>query len=420
MDIGGVLYQQATSTFQRGLTEGEQPLAMPTQFDLYLDSRPNDRVRGYILGRLLYDSSKDAYGKSTAGTAATTLTNFSASPVTTTPLPNNPQVVLDSAWLKFDINRTAFLSIGKQHVKWGTGRVWNPSDALNPQRRDPLQPYDLRLGSNMATVQLPWEAQQANLYLIALLDNPAPASTLQQVGGAARIEGLLGPMEVGLDAVGRGQQNPRFGADLSTPLGPFDFYAEGALQTGSDYVNYEYKGLPRDTTYTVSFSDIYGVNKLPGSVIQAVGGINYTWSWRDSRSATFGVEYMYNELGIDNGGMIPVLVYLGRYTPLYVAKHYAAWYLSAEGPDAGKKTSYNLTTIANLVDKSAVTRLDFQWLLLDYLSFGAHGSVNYGGKGGEFNFMLNTPGLLDGTNYVPPIDIPGSSGEAGMSLRVSF
>jgi len=220
--------------------------------------------------------------------------------------------------------------------------------------------------------------------------------------------------------VGRGQQNPRFGADLSTPLGPFDFYAEAALQTGSNYVNYQYKGLPRDTTYTVSFTDIYAVNKLPGSVIQAVGGINYTWSWRDSRSATFGVEYMYNELGIDDGGMIPVLVYLGQYTPLYVAKHYGAFYLSAEGPDAGKKTSYNLTTISNLVDLSAVTRLDFRWLLLDYLSFGAYGSVNYGGKGGEFNFMVNTPALTYGFTPVPPIDIPDSSGEADLSLRVSF
>jgi hypothetical protein len=235
-----------------------------------------------------------------------------------------------------------------------------------------------------------------------------------------RIEGLLGPAEVGLDAVGRGRQNPRFGADLSTPLGPFDFYAEGALFTGGALVNYEYFGIPDRVSPTPSFNEIYATNALPGHAIQAVGGLNYTWSWRDSRSATFGVEYMYNELGIDNGGMIPVLVYLGQYTPLYVAKHYAAFYLSAEGPDAGKKTSYNLTTIGSLVDKSAVTRLDFRWLLLDYLSFGAYGSVNYGGKGGEFNFMLNTPALTYGFMPVPPIDIHGSSGEAGMSLRVSF
>ena len=419
MDIGGVLYQQAVSTFQRGLTEGEQPLSVPTQFDVYLDSRPNDRVRGYVLGRLLYDSSKDAYGKATAGGTATTLTTFSASPVTTTPLPNNPQVVLDAAWLKFDIERTAFLSVGKQHVKWGTGKIWNPSDALNPQRRDPLQPYDLRLGANMATLQLPWEAQNANLYAIALLDNPQPASTLQQVGGALRIEGLIGPMEVGLDAVGRGHENPRFGADLSTPLGPFDFYAEGALLTG-DFVNYQYFGIPNRTTPTPTLSEVYMTNALPGHAIQVVGGLNYTWSWRDSRTATVGVEYMYNELGIDDGGMLPVLAYLGQFSPLYMSKHYAAWYLSAEGPDAGKKTSYNLTTIASLVDKSAVTRLDFQWLLLDYLTFGAHGSVNYGGRGGEFNFMIHTPALQDGTRPVMPVDLPGSSGEAGVSLRVAF
>jgi hypothetical protein len=420
LDIGGALYQQAFSTFQRNLTEGEQPLSMPLQFDAYLDARPNDRVRGYVGARLLYDSSKDVYGKPTAG-GSTTLTNFSALTYTPAPLPNNPQMVLDQAWLKFDIQRVAFLSIGKQHVKWGTGRIWNPSDALNPQRRDPLQPYDLRLGSNMATVQLPWEAKQANLYAIALLDNPQPASTLQQVGGAVRIEGLVGPMEIGLDAVGHAQQNPRFGADLSTPLGPFDFYAEAALLTGDSYVNYQYKGIPKRVSPTPSLSEIYAVNRLPGSVIQAVGGLDYTWSWRANRTATFGLEYMYNELGIDDGGMIPVLVYLGQYQPLYVAKHYGAFYLSAEGPDSGNKTSYNLTTIANLVDLSAVSRLDFRWLLLEYLTFGAYGSVNYGGKGGEFNFSLHTPKLTNGTPAgISAIDIAGSSGEVGGSLRVSF
>ena len=415
--IGGTYYQQAVSTFDRGLTEGQQSLAMPLQFDAYLDSRPSDRVRGYVAARLLYDSSKDVYGKPTAGR---TFSLGSYSAVSGPALPNNPQVVLDQAWLKFDIQRTAFLSVGKQHVKWGTGRIWNPSDALNPQRRDPLQPYDLRLGSNMLTVQVPWEAKQANLYAIALLDNPQPASTLQQLGGALRVEGLLGPAEVGVSAVGRGGENPRFGADVSTPLGPFDAYAEAALLTGDHWSNDQFLGIPKGLSYPASLSDLYAVNRLPGSVVQAVAGLNYTWAWRENRTATFGGEYFYNELGIDDGGMIPVLVYQGRYTPFYVAKHYAALYLSAEGPDSGNKTSYNLSTLANLVDKSAVSRLDFNWLLLDYLSFGAHASINYGGQGGEFNFSLHTPALSDGYSSIAPVDIPGSSGEAGVSLRVSF
>ncbi len=98
-------------------------------------------------------------------------------------------MVLDQAWVKFDIERAAFVSLGKQHVKWGTGHIWNPTDALNPQHLDPLQPYDLRLGANLLTIQVPWAGtKQSNLCAIALLDNPQPASTTQQGGGAFRAE----------------------------------------------------------------------------------------------------------------------------------------------------------------------------------------------------------------------------------------
>lgn len=413
LDIGGVLYQRLSVPFERGLTEGEQALNLPLQVDAYLDARPNDRIRGYVGARLLYDSSKDAYGKGAAG-------GFTVpGAVTTTPLPNNPQVVLDQAWLKFDLARTAFISLGKQHVKWGTGRLWNPSDALNPQRRDPLQPYDLRLGSSMLSVQLPWEAKQANLYAIALLDNPQPASTLQQVGGALRVEGILGPAEIGLSAVGRPGTLPRYGADLSTPLGPFDAHVEAAfLSNNGTLANMEWKGIPAGVTPTLQ--SLYAINKLPASALQIVGGLDYSFNWRPNRTATLGLEYFYNELGVTDGNLYPILLYLGQYTPFYLGKHYAGLFIRAEGPDAGNKSAYTLSTIANLNDYSAVTRLDLSWLMLEYLSFGAYVSGNYGGSGGEFNFKLDTPALTYNGAPIPPVKYAGQSGEAGMSLRVGF
>jgi hypothetical protein len=419
LDIGGIFYQHADVSFVRGLTEGEQPLSLPLQLDAYLDARPNDRLRGYLGARLLYDSTRDVYGNSTAGPTGLGALP-SASTFTAAPLPNNPQVVLDQAWLKFDVERTAFISIGKQHVKWGTGRIWNPSDALNPQRRDPLQPYDLRLGSNMATLQLPWERQQANLYAIVLLDNPQPASTLQQVGGAVRVEGILGPAEVGASVVGRPGMNPRYGADISTPLGPFDAYAETAIFSGDGNTFTTFNGLPSSLSPTPSIFSLYTDNRLPGAALQAVGGINYTFAWRENRLATIGGEYFYNEMGTTQAGLYPILLYQGRYQPFYVGKHYAAVYLSLEGPDQGKKTSYNFSTISNLSDQSYVSRLDFRWLLLEYLSFGAYASANYGNLGGEFNFVLDTPALTAGAGAIPAVRYEGSSGSAGMSLRMSF
>lgn len=414
LDIGGAVYQRASTTFNRGLTEGEQPFSLPLQVDLYLDGRPSERVRSYVKGRLLYDSTLDAFGKASAGRAGfpviPTATSFTAAVAT----PSNPQVVLDQAWIKFDLARSVFISLGKQHVKWGTGRLWNPSDALNPQRRDPLQPYDLRLGSNMLSVQVPWEAEQANLYGIVLFDNPQPASTLQQLGGAVRVEGLLGPAEIGLSAVGRAGELPRYGVDLSTPLGPFDFYSEAAFLANDGRLGfYNWHGVPPGTP---AIWQLFDYQRLPGAALQIVGGLEYTGSWRESRSATVALEYFYNELGSSDGHMYPILLYYGQYTPFYLGRHYAALALRAEGPDSGKKSSYNLSTLANLDDKSAVTRLDVTYLLHDSLTIGAWGSLNYGSMGGEFNFNLDTPALAG----IPAVYWGGTSGEAGLSARLSF
>ncbi len=135
----------------------------------------------------------------------------------------------------------------------------------------------------------------------------------------------------------------------------------------------------------------------PRPVVQVSTGLNYEFSWKPNRSATLGGEYFYNELGASNAGLYPVMVFLGKYQALYNGKHYGAIYLSAEGLDSAKNTSYNLSTICNLSDNSYVSRLDFTWLLLDYLTFGMFGDVHCGNAGGEFNFNINTPPITNGT-----------------------
>jgi hypothetical protein len=416
LQIGGTIYQQWIASPETGLSPGETPLSMPLQVDTFLDARPNDRVRGYVRGRLLYDSTLDAYSKPTAGKGSIGLANALASTATAA-VPNNPQVVLDQAWLKFDMEHTVFVTVGKQHVKWGTGHIWNPTDFLTAQKYDPLQPYDARLGNNMVNFELPFSWHQTNVYAVGLMDNPQPASTLQQTGGAARIESVLGGAEVGLDFVTRPGSGPSYGADISSGLGPFDVYAEAAMLTGDHFDSYQFLAKP---TAGSDLSSVYSDDGLAGPVVQAVGGMNYTFSWKDNRSATLGGEYFYNELGASNAGLYPVMVFLGKYQPYYAGKHYASIYLSAEGPDEAKNTSYNLSTIGNLSDGSYISRLDFSWLLLDYLTFGMFGDVHYGNAGGEFNFNINTPALTNGTQTIAAVNLPATPFDLGLSLRIDY
>ena len=67
LQIGGIIYQQAILSPQEGQSAADAPFSLPLQVDTFLDARPNDRIRGYIDARLIYDSTKDSYARSTAG-----------------------------------------------------------------------------------------------------------------------------------------------------------------------------------------------------------------------------------------------------------------------------------------------------------------------------------------------------------------
>ena len=424
LSIGGIYYQRWIVSKQQGQSAKNTPESMPLQFDAYMDVRPNDRVRGYVQERILYDPTLDQYGNPTKGAGLGNLQYSSNSGApsslpsgTTAQAANNPMAVLDQAWLKFDLDHAVFVTAGKQHVKWGVSRFWNPTDFLSTARRDPLLPYDLRLGNTMVKLAVPLESHGANLYAITLIDNPAPASTVGQLGEAVRVEKLVGSAEIGAEALARGGAPPTFGADFSAPAGPFDVYAEAALFGGSVRPRYQLTGTPAAGE---DLSALYTISSPRGALVQASGGARYDFPWMENRQATAGVEYFYNQLGYDKGAIYPVLIFTGNYQPFYTGKHYGAVYVTAEGPDQFKHTSYTFSTIANLSDGSLISRVDFSWRFLTYLTFEAYADEHYGTKGGEFNFELHTPPLINGTAAIPPINVPTTLYDVGLGMRLSF
>ena len=423
LTIGGIYYQRWIVSKQEGQSAKQTPMSMPLQFDGYLDARPSDRVRGYVQERLLYDPTRDQYGNTTNGTGNGNLQYASTSGApqslqgSTTSQTTNPMFVLDQAWLKFDIEHKVFVTAGKQHVKWGVSRFWNPTDFLSTQRRDPLLPYDLRLGNTMIKLAVPFSRDGTNLYAITTFDNPQPASTVGGMGEAVRIETLVGGAEIGAEALARGAAPPTYGMDFSAPAGPFDVYGEAALFGGAVGPRYSLTGTP---VAGQSISSLYTTSVPRGASVQAVGGIRYEFGWMANRQAALGAEYFYNQEGYGNANIYPILIFTGTYQPFYTGKHYGALYLTAEGPDELKHTSYTFSTIGNLSDGSLISRVDFSWRFLTYLTFEAYGDEHYGTKGGEFNFELHTPPLTNGTAAVPPISIPTTLWDLGMGLRLSF
>jgi len=423
LQIGGLLYQRFNYSVLKNSGASNDPVSMPTQFDMYLDARPNDRVRGFVDARFLYDSSRDQYGNTGSGTGAASAQYSSGSSApsglsTANTAVVNPQTVIDQAWLKFDVDRTVFVTAGKQHVKWGTSRFWNPTDVLSTQKRDPLIPYDLRLGTNMVKVALPLEGKKSGLYAITLLENTTPASTAGQLGEALRAETVIANAEMGVDAVYRFNTAPVYGADISAPLGPVDVYLEGAYVASAPGAHYDL--VPNGFTSGSDLANEYTQAQNQQSAAQVSGGVNYSFGWRENRLATVGVEYFYNQLGYKDARSYPVLIFLNQYQPFYTGREYAAFYLTAEGPDSEKHTSYTFSTLANLSDSSYISRVDFSWRFLTYLTFDAFVDDHYGRPGGEFNFALNTPAMTYHGSNIPATSVPATVVDLGVALRLAF
>lgn len=407
--IGGTLYLRGQASITEGTPFGENAFSAPMLIDNYLDARPSDRVRGFVLGRLRYDPTLVA--------SNTTL----GAPGLGAQGAQNPAVSLDQLWLRFDIAQRIYFTVGRQKVRWGVGKLWNPTDFLNQTPRDPLAPFDLRPGINAVKVHVPIESLGWNFYGLGLLDNAGPANIIGNLGGALRAELLIWKAELGLSGVWVNKRTPRYGIDLSMPIGPIDIYGEVAFRSARDFHKWR---------FTQDFDQIDWSNPIAaiedyresGITIQTTGGVSFSFNYTDTTTLTIGAEYFYNRPGYTNPALHPWLLYTGEFTPLYLGQHYVGLFVLAPGlPGNLNWITLTLTGLMNVSDPTGIVRLDAFFRVLTFLSIEVFGAVNFGVKGGEFRFGLNIPPLpLPDGSETPEFKIPYSAGSFGLGLRLSI
>lgn len=435
--LGGQLYLRGQALFEEDVAPADWPLSSPNLLDLWLDARPNDRVRAFALGRVRYDPTAPAtataslaapeqgvlaYGTTTGGLAAGV---------------RGPRAVLDQLWVNFDVGRRAFVTAGRQHVKWGVGKFWNPTDYLHPVRRDPLAVFDERLGTTMVKVHVPWEARGWNAYGVAVLEDVAgreeTTNRLGRVGVGGRAEAVLGTVELGVDALAQDGRRPRFGVDASAGVWDLDLYGEVALRTSRDAPRWREVAPGEPLVTRFARADPRGFT--PAAV---VGG---SWSakYSDEDTVTVGAEYSFDDAGYDSKDVYPFLLagapeltgdpaapFRQRdplaFRPFYLGRHYAGAFVLLPSPGSWNDTTLTLSVLGNLSDGSYVARLDHAVLALTYLRVESFVAASFGARGGEFRLGLDVPlsAVAPGLPADQVISVAPPVLQLGVALRVAL
>lgn len=424
LKVGGNLNLFLQGFWQEGRPFEDGAFSAPALFDLYLDGRPNDRVRGYVGVRLQYDPTRPSGQSQTASSA----TAGSASVVgLTLAQPQNPAFFVDQLWLRFDIARKVFLTVGRQKVRWGVSRIWYPTDFLNSRPRDALNPFDVRLGVNMVKVHVPVESLGWNFYAYGLMDSVNVGSsgiTLGQLGGALRGEFVFGPAEIGVGGVWQQGRRPRYAIDVSSAVGPVDVYAEAAFRDARDFVLFRYPDDLDETNLVQKISQIEPYRPT-GLLVQVSGGLSWQFNYTDRNFAVLGVEYFYNPAGYTD----PVGYQVKTFGPgffgvtldpiqnigLYGGKHNVAVSLAAPGIPGFDWITVSLSNVVIINDPSAITRLDVIFRVLNYLNVQAFAGVLYGQPGGQVRFQVSSQVINDIAN-LSEAGQPGSGDQLRSSL----
>lgn len=354
LTLGGFYLQRAEVSGARraaDATTGMDPL-FTALVDVYLDFKPFDGLRSYAVGRMAYD------------------------PVD--PVLSTPKTSLDRLWIYFGLFDHVFVTAGRQHIRWGSSKVWNPTDFLRPRNPDPLFGYDLRPGVDMVKVNVPWEAMAANLWLIGTADlqgagtDDDPSSI--RYGGAARAEVALGTSELAATASFLQGRRPRYGLDYSLGIGAFDLNAEVAFLRDMDSRLWRRDG------------DGFAERTLTSTQIQASGGVQAEFRVLDTVKTVLRFEGLYNQAGDDDRRLLTWVQSVGDFQPLYFGRLYGMAQLTVTLRNV-YEPSFIVTLLGNVGDPSFLARLDINGSRMRDVTVAFFIEAPFGQQGGEFRYQ---------------------------------
>lgn len=378
LQIGGRLEIRSNSGQEEQQKFTEASFSQLKTADIYFDTRPNKDMRVFLRQRFEEQRPTPALSGASGATSCTDCVSSK----------------IDELWFKWDLNDQLFFTYGKQHLKWGSSRFWNPTDFTAREVRDPFALFDRRLGTELLKINFPQEKQGHNYYAVLQFDE---AKRNDDILLALRAEFSVGSSaELALSAQ-TGRANPhKLGIDLSSALGPLDVNLEAAATQRQQRTFYrgtiDAEKLELPQPYQDEDSWFY----------QASGGVRQTVKYNADDTFTVGAEYFWNELGYDERQLELYSLVFSQSAPLYAGRRYVGAYFLLPNPGNWDETSFFANAIANLSDQTYVSRLTATWEIVDAATLEVFASRCFG-EYGELCFKVpesyrsfaQVPGLPD-------------------------
>lgn len=338
LKIGGELWTQLQYFGLQGQAGRKGYLFNPNTLYLYFDSRLREDTRAYVRLMSVYDP---------------TASNGGVSPFTGQAL-KETQVGIEEMKLLFNIDKTVFFTIGKQKIRWGSGKFWNPTDFLNSSRRNLLYNEDRRLGVNLIKTHLPLGS--ANLYLVNRIEGTTDPGLVHH---ALRAEMPIGTAELSATGSVQRGQSPVLGMDLSSALWELDAHMEVSHVTENSA-----DGSGRPLTHVTT-------------------GISYDYKYSDQDMLSVSLEYFRNDGGLtETSGYVRVLL-AGGYQPYFLARDYGMLMLYLPTPGRWEHVSFTLFNIMNFSDRSAASKFMATLTHIQNLNVDLGLTGHYGNPDGE-------------------------------------
>ena len=256
----------------------------------------------------------------------------------------------------FNINRAVYVRIGKQYLKWGRNFFWNPSDLINVEKQDFLDPDKNLEGTRGVKIHIPFGTKY-NIYAFANLEE---VGSFEDVAWSGKFEFLVGNTEMAFSGWYQKGFEPVFGYDFSTRLFRMDIQGEISISHGENQ-----DSLLRVTDDAGNVS--YTTTRIEDKWIPKVSiGFTKTFDLFDINDRVFiRGEFYYNHAGYsynvfeDQQSLLPLLG-SGLYEPNHVSKYYATLFTGIQRFIV-TEASLNINVISNLTDESSIIYSSFTY-----------------------------------------------------------